>query len=151
MRTYSQVIGIRPRNVDEPRRSLSAVLTQSVHGHRFAAFSPFETIREAFDMTEILNSAQVAELLGCSVRTVEDHARAGTLKGTKFGDGWIFLSDMLVDAVRAKCDTESSARQKKNRKTSQIQMSPQAKPAFKRPPGMGHLSEEAISKILRPQ
>jgi Helix-turn-helix domain len=102
-------------------------------------------------MTQILNSAQVAEMLGCSVRTVEDHARAGTLKGTKFGDGWIFLSDMLVEDVRAKCDAESSTRVNAKRQPASIQLRDSSTAMLKRPPGMGHLSEEAVRKILRTQ
>lgn len=48
----------------------------------------------------IMTTAEVAALLHCSTRTVEDHARAGTLPGYKFGDSWIFVSDVVIDAVR---------------------------------------------------
>ena len=51
-------------------------------------------------MTPILNAVQVAELLGCTPQTVADHARAGRLPGYKFGDGWVFSSDLIVDAVK---------------------------------------------------
>lgn len=63
-------------------------------------------------MSQILNSSQVAEMLGCTPRTVEDHARAGTLKGTKFGEGWIFLSDMVIEDIRIKCETEAMEKRK---------------------------------------
>tara|TARA_R110000822_G_scaffold35551_1_gene100201 strand:- start:1673 stop:1963 length:291 start_codon:yes stop_codon:yes gene_type:complete len=51
-------------------------------------------------MTPILNATEVAQLLGCSTQTVAEHAKAGRLPGYKFGDGWVFSSDLVVDAVK---------------------------------------------------
>lgn len=51
-------------------------------------------------MPAILTTTQVAELLGCSTRTVEDHARSGRIPGAKFGDGWVFAADLVVEAVK---------------------------------------------------
>lgn len=51
-------------------------------------------------VTPILNAVQVAELLGCTPETVADHALAGRLPGYKFGTGWIFSSELLVEAVK---------------------------------------------------
>ena len=51
-------------------------------------------------MTPILTAAQVAELLCCSPRTVEDYAREGRIPGAKFGDSWVFAADLVVDAVK---------------------------------------------------
>ena len=48
-------------------------------------------------MNPILNAQQVADLLGCSVKTVENHARAGHIPGTKFGDGWVFASELVIE------------------------------------------------------
>ena len=53
-------------------------------------------------MSRILDAGAVAAMLGCSARTVEDHARAGVLPGTKFGEGWVFVDELVVDAVRRK-------------------------------------------------
>ena len=53
-------------------------------------------------MNHILDADTVAAMLGCSTRTVEDHARAGVLPGTKFGEGWVFVDELVVDAVRRK-------------------------------------------------
>lgn len=47
----------------------------------------------------LMTAPQVADLLRCSVRTVEDHARSGTLPGVKFGEGWVFPFDALMRAV----------------------------------------------------
>lgn len=51
-------------------------------------------------LNPILTAEQVAELLHCSRRTVEDHARAGTLPGAKFGDGWVFATDLLMETIK---------------------------------------------------
>lgn len=53
----------------------------------------------------ILTASEVADLLKCSIRTVEDHARACTLPGIKFGDGWIFPSEALIRAVNNLAET----------------------------------------------
>ena len=58
----------------------------------------------------ILNSKDVAELLQCSVRTVEDYARAGRLPSLKFGDGWVFPSDVLIQAVNRMAEVEAAKR-----------------------------------------
>ena len=50
-------------------------------------------------LAPLMDSTVVAELLHCSVRTVEDHARNGTLPALKIGDGWIFPSEALLKAV----------------------------------------------------
>lgn len=44
----------------------------------------------------ILDVEQVASLLRCSTKTVEEKARRGTLPGLKFGDGWVFPSEALL-------------------------------------------------------
>lgn len=61
--------------------------------------------------TEILNVAEVAKLLGCSERTVEDRAREGDLPGLKFGDGgWIFPLPALMGRLVAKATGEAAAK-----------------------------------------
>ena len=47
----------------------------------------------------LMDSSAVAQLLGCTVRTVEDYARARTLPAIKLGGGWIFTSDTLIPAI----------------------------------------------------
>lgn len=63
-------------------------------------------------MTPLLDPPQVADMLKCSVRTVEDHARAGTLPGVKFGDGWVFPADALLRAVNRMAEEEAARRSK---------------------------------------
>ena len=90
-------------------------------------------------MNPIMNAEQVAALLGCSKRTVEDHARDGTLPGAKFGDGWVFAADLVVEAVKRL----SLERQKPKPTMARVAGRP-----TKRLPGMAHLSEQAVSEIL---
>lgn len=94
-------------------------------------------------MSHILNSTQVAEMLGCTPRTVEDHARSGTLKGTKFGDSWIFLSDMVIEDIRFKCEEEAKQRSKPKATLAQVKTKAKAVP-----PGMEYMPSHAIRQIL---
>ena len=99
-------------------------------------------------MNPIMNSQQVADLLGCSVKTVENHARAGTLPGTKFGDGWVFPSDLVIEAVKTISQQEAAQRAKPQRKAKGFKVMENNR---SKPPGMKHLSQEAIRQILTPQ
>lgn len=53
----------------------------------------------------------VAALLKCSPRTVEDRARAGTLPGVKFGESWVFPAQALLEAIneQARANTTRTA------------------------------------------
>ncbi len=99
-------------------------------------------------MNPIMNAQEVAQLLGCSIKTVENHARAGSIPGTKFGDGWIFASDLVIEAVKAISQQEAAERAQPQRKAKGFKVLENAK---RKPPGMKHLSEEAIRQILTPQ
>ena len=95
-----------------------------------------------------MNAQQVAELLCCSVKTVENHARAGSIPGAKFGDGWVFSSDLVIEAVKAISQQEAAERAQPQRKAKGFKV---AENNQRKPPGMKHLSEEAIRQILTPQ
>ena len=58
----------------------------------------------------LLDSDQVADLLKCSTRTVEDYARSGRLPAAKFGDGWVFPSEALMRAVNRIAEEEAGKR-----------------------------------------
>lgn len=45
---------------------------------------------------QIYTADQVAEMMGCSVKTVEDMARRGELPGLKPGGGWIFPAGAMA-------------------------------------------------------
>lgn len=51
------------------------------------------------NIKQILDSSEVAELLRCTPKTVEDQARRGLLPGAKFGDGWVFPLEALLRRV----------------------------------------------------
>lgn len=99
-------------------------------------------------MNPIMNAQQVAELLGCSVKTVENHARAGSIPGTKFGDGWVFASDLVIEAVKTISQQEAAERSQPQRKAKGFKVVENNR---RKPPGMKHLSQEAIRQILTPQ
>lgn len=99
-------------------------------------------------MKPILTSQDVAELLCCSIKTVENHARAGTLPGAKFGDGWVFSSDLVIETVKAISQKEAAERTRPQRKARGFKVMENNKA---KPPGMKHLSQEAIRQILSPQ
>ena len=99
-------------------------------------------------MKAILTAQEVAELLCCSVKTVENHARAGSIPGTKFGDGWVFASDLVIEAVKTISQQEAAERSQPQRKAKGFKVMENNR---RKPPGMKHLSEEAIRQILTAQ
>lgn len=60
----------------------------------------------------LLDAPAVSELLKCSRRTVEDHARSGRLPAVKFGDGWLFPAEALLRAINRMAETEAAQRAK---------------------------------------
>lgn len=59
--------------------------------------------------TEILASASVAEMLGCTEEQVELLARQRQLPGLKFGRGWIFPAGALLHVLNQRAIQEMSA------------------------------------------
>lgn len=100
------------------------------------------------NLNAIINSEQVANLLGCSVKTVENHARAGTIPGAKFGDGWVFVSELVIEAVKTISQQQAAERAQPQRRAKGFKVMENNQ---RKPPGMKHLSEEAIRQILTPQ
>lgn len=48
---------------------------------------------------QIYTADQAAQLLGCSVKTVEELARQGELPGIKPGGGWVFPAGALAQRL----------------------------------------------------
>lgn len=48
---------------------------------------------------QIYTADQAAQLLGCSVKTVEEMARQGELPGIKPGGGWVFPAGALAQRL----------------------------------------------------
>lgn len=92
-------------------------------------------------VTPILNAVQVAELLGCTPETVADHALAGRLPGYKFGTGWIFSSELLVEAVKK---MSLAGVEKKVRRPSAVLVET---PKRKQLPGFSMLSADLQARL----
>lgn len=50
-------------------------------------------------MNPILSIGEVAVLLECAPKTVENQLRAGELPGVKFGTGWICPTEALIETL----------------------------------------------------
>jgi hypothetical protein len=95
----------------------------------------------------ILTSPQLADILHCSPRTIEDHARAGTLPGVKIGDAWIFVSDIILDAVRDLSRAEADSRKAPKPKRDPVVVANTSK-TKRIPAGMEHLTEAERNAIF---
>lgn len=93
----------------------------------------------------ILDAEEVADLLQCSVKTVETHARSGRLPAVKFGDGWIFSSELLIETIKKLSLEEAEKRSRPVRPKGIAVAAPKHR---RKPPGMGHLTYEEIQEIL---
>ncbi len=47
----------------------------------------------------IMSTAQWAELLGCSVKTLQERLRTGDLPGEKFGDDWVCPTEAMLQRI----------------------------------------------------
>lgn len=73
----------------------------------------------ALTALEVLDVAAVATLLRCSIKTVEERARAGDLPGLKYGDGWVFPAGALAQRLN-ELALEQSEFRKRPRATAAI-------------------------------
>lgn len=67
--------------------------------------------------TEVLVAEELAAMLHCSVKTIEERARRGDLPGLKFGDGWVFPRDALFQRLNELALSEASRRGRSERPT----------------------------------
>lgn len=100
--------------------------------------------------TGIVTAADVATLLHCSTRTVEDHARAGTIPGYRFGDGYVFSLDLVFDAVRDLSLKHAQARSMPIKPVA-VSLGKGGKSRRKTPPGLAGLSAHSVSQVFSPQ
>jgi len=97
-------------------------------------------------MNPLLNSDEVAELLFCTKRVVEEHARTGRLPGAKFGDKWIFPSTLLIEAVTKICRQEAENRTKPHQPFGvQVACATKKKKAL---PGLDLMPEHVVKAIM---
>ena len=97
-------------------------------------------------MTEIIGAEEVATLLRCSVRTVEDHAREGRLPATKFGDGWIFSRALLIEAVET-IIREQARKPKPARKARAVKLQQVKSGRVKHLPGLSALPDDVRAAV----
>jgi excisionase family DNA binding protein len=64
------------------------------------------------NQVQIYTADQAAELMGCSVKTVEDLARRGELPGIKPGGGWIFPAGALAQRLDELAIEQAAMRRK---------------------------------------
>lgn len=97
-------------------------------------------------MNPLLNSDEVGELLSCSKRVVEEYARTGRLPGAKFGDKWIFPSELLIEAVIKICRQEAEQRAKPQRAFGVlVSTSRKKKPSL---PGLSLMPDDVVKSIM---
>ena len=53
-------------------------------------------------MNDVLNEAEVAEILDCEPSTVQEKARLGELPAIKFGRSWRFPRVALLESLNAR-------------------------------------------------
>lgn len=53
-------------------------------------------------MNDVLSEAEVAEILDCEPKTIQEKARLGELPALKFGRSWRFPRTALLEALHAK-------------------------------------------------
>lgn len=59
---------------------------------------------------EILNTVELAKLLGCDKETAEKRIIAGDLPGSKFGRGWIIPRRALIERINEMAMQDAKAR-----------------------------------------
>lgn len=57
-----------------------------------------------------MDAAECATLLGCSKTTIEEPAANGELEATRFGRGWVFVTEQILAHVKARCEHEAGLR-----------------------------------------
>lgn len=78
---------------------------------------------------QIYTADQVAQMMGCSVKTVEEMARLGDLPGIKPGGSWVFPAGALASQLDALALEQSRQRKLPKKPTATLQPAAPAKSA----------------------
>ncbi len=82
----------------------------------------------------VYTAEEAAAILGCSVRTIEDHARTRKLPGLQFGDGgWRFPVQAFTEAINQMA--RDALRQDAGKPAATVAKK-ECKPTRRSPPGM---------------
>ena len=71
---------------------------------------PDKTCAPAALLPATLDAEECAGILRCSKQTVEELAFQGALPATRFGRGWVFVTDQILAYLKARCETEAQER-----------------------------------------
>ena len=82
-----------------------------------------------------LNAAQCALLLHCSQATVEELAARGELPATKFGRGWVFVTEQILEVLRTRAAHEADERKEAMKESTNRIRVKCATPAARSRPG----------------
>lgn len=92
-------------------------------------------------MNEILKAEEVAKLLCCDDNTIEEKARQGKLPGLKFGRGWVFPRDALIETINQMAKQEAETRRTgKPTQPAAIATTPNNRRTGKQPPKLPSLA-----------
>lgn len=62
------------------------------------------------NLDDLTDDVQLAAALGCELSTIQARALAGELPGVKFGRGWVFPRDAVLDALNGQARVQAEAR-----------------------------------------
>jgi len=71
-------------------------------------------------LPEVLAPDVAAELVGCAVTTLEEHARSGYLPGLKLGAGWVFPREAFLARLNEIAIEEAARRRKPRQPTATL-------------------------------
>lgn len=57
-----------------------------------------------------LDGSECAALLRCSKATVEELAARGEIPATRFGRGWVFVTEQILAHLKARCERDAFER-----------------------------------------
>lgn len=88
------------------------------------------------NLSDLPDDVELAAALGCTPETVQAGALRGDLPGVKFGRGWVFPRDAVLEALNraARAQAEARAAVKISAAPAGVAVTPAAKPARRREP-----------------
>lgn len=87
---------------------------------------------------DILTPQEIARILQCDEKTVEEAARKGNLPGVKFGRGWVFPKAALLEALNSQAKEGAEVRKYRGSDVLAVAGKPAAD-SQKRPPALPKL------------
>lgn len=99
------------------------------------------------NLPDLLDDAGMAEALGCTPETVQAAALAGELPGVKFGRGWVFPREAVLEALNRAARLQADARAAvKVAPPTAVSVGPTAQRARRAPPVLPQLPQVAAGR-----